>query len=193
LPLRTKKPFSLNVPSTQFEAALRALFPFTVLPFAPLLIFFALDFCFSSSSSLFGLQCSCSRSSFLFPTTTTTTTIIIIIISRRRRRSLRKKANAYLPSLRMKVPDHVYVLGHSYVYMSHVNKVQPIRVKMIRIAAIRVNFCLLLLSNGIIVGIGHTCNTMRVYHGTIITCATADSVCSLFPYPPPPQPALPHM
>jgi hypothetical protein len=72
----------------------------------------------------------------------------------------------------------------SLIYMSHVNKVQPIRVKMIHIAAIRVNFCLLLLSNGISVGIGHTCNTMRVYHDTIITCATADSFCSLFPYPP---------
>jgi hypothetical protein len=24
------------------------------------------------------------------------------------------KVNVYLPSLRMKVPDHVYVLGHSY-------------------------------------------------------------------------------
>jgi hypothetical protein len=67
--------------------------------------------------------------------------------------------------------------------MSHVNKVQPIHVKMIRIAAIRVNFCLLLLSKGINVGIGHTCNTMRVYHDTIITGATADSFCSLFPYP----------
>jgi hypothetical protein len=75
--------------------------------------------------------------------------------------------------------------------MSHVNKVQPIRVKIIRIAAIRVNFCLLLLSNGINVGIGHTCNTMRVYHNTIITCATADSFSSLFPYPP--KPARPHM
>jgi hypothetical protein len=71
----------------------------------------------------------------------------------------------------------------SLIYMSHVNKVQPIRVKMIRIAAIRVNFCLLLLSNGINVGIDHTCNTMRIYHDTIITCATADSFSSLFPYP----------
>jgi hypothetical protein len=26
----------------------------------------------------------------------------------------RRKRNVYLPSLRMKVPDHVYVLGHSY-------------------------------------------------------------------------------
>jgi hypothetical protein len=72
----------------------------------------------------------------------------------------------------------------SLIYMSHVNKVKLIRIKMIRIAAIRVNFCLLLLSNGINVGIGHTCNTMRVYHDTIITRATADSFCSLFPYPP---------
>jgi hypothetical protein len=24
------------------------------------------------------------------------------------------KVNVYLPSLRMKIPDHVYVLGHSY-------------------------------------------------------------------------------
>jgi hypothetical protein len=54
---------------------------------------------------------------------------------------------------------------------------------MIRIAAIRVNFCLLLLSNGISVGIGYICNTMHVYHDTIITWVTADSFCSLFPYP----------
>jgi hypothetical protein len=79
----------------------------------------------------------------------------------------------------------------SLIYMSHVNKVQPIRVKMLRIAAIRVNFCLLLLSNDINVGIGHTCNTMRVYHDTI-TWATADSFCSLFPTPSP-HLALPHM
>jgi hypothetical protein len=38
-------------------------------------------------------------------------------------------------------------------------------------------FCLLLLSNGINVGIVHTCNTMRVYHDTIIKCATLDSFC----------------
>jgi hypothetical protein len=39
----------------------------------------------------------------------------------------------------------------------------------------------------------HTCNTIRVYHDTILTCATVDSFCSLFPYPFPPQAALPHM
>jgi hypothetical protein len=71
----------------------------------------------------------------------------------------------------------------SLTYMSHVNKVRPIRVKMIGIAATRVNFRLLLLPNGINVGIGHTCNTMRVYHDTIITCATVDIFSSLFPYP----------
>jgi hypothetical protein len=51
---------------------------------------------------------------------------------------------------------------------------------MLRIAAIHVNFCLLLLSNGISVT---RCNTMRVYHDTIITWASADSFCSLFSYP----------
>jgi hypothetical protein len=48
-------------------------------------------------------------------------------------------------------------------------------------------FCLLLLSNGINVGIGHACNTMGIYHDTIIKFATLDSFCffcSLFPYPP---------
>jgi hypothetical protein len=44
-------------------------------------------------------------------------------------------------------------------------------------------FCLLLLSNGINVDIGHTCNTMRVYHDTIMTCALADSFCLLVPNP----------
>jgi hypothetical protein len=71
----------------------------------------------------------------------------------------------------------------SLIYMLHVNKVQPIRIKIIRKAAIRVNFCLLSLFNGINVGIGRTCNTMRVYHDTIITCVTTDSFCLLFPYP----------
>jgi hypothetical protein len=38
----------------------------------------------------------------------------------------------------MKVPDHLYVLGDIYrVYMSHVNKVQLIRVKIICVAVIR--------------------------------------------------------
>jgi hypothetical protein len=27
---------------------------------------------------------------------------------------IKEKVNVYLPSLRMKVPDHVYALGHSY-------------------------------------------------------------------------------
>jgi hypothetical protein len=31
-----------------------------------------------------------------------------------RGRGTKIKVNVYLPSLRMKVPDHVYVLGHSY-------------------------------------------------------------------------------
>jgi hypothetical protein len=105
-------------------------------------------------------------------------------------RRLRKKRKS-IPSIFKDESTGSCICLRSLIYMSHVNKVQPIRVKRIRIAAIRVNFCLLLLSNGINVGIGHTCNTMRVYHDTIITWATADSFCSLFPYPP--QPALPHM
>jgi hypothetical protein len=38
-------------------------------------------------------------------------------------------------------------------------------------------FCILSLFNSINVGIGHTCNTMRVKHDTIITCATAECFC----------------
>jgi hypothetical protein len=49
----------------------------------------------------------------------------------------KQKVNVYLPSLRMKIPDHVYVLGHSYTCHALI-KYNRIRVKMIRIAAIRV-------------------------------------------------------
>jgi hypothetical protein len=48
----------------------------------------------------------------------------------------KNKVNVYLPSLMMKVPDHVCLRRR--IYMSHVNKVQPVRVTMICIAAIRV-------------------------------------------------------
>jgi hypothetical protein len=57
-----------------------------------------------------------------------------------------RKVNVYLPSLMMKVPNHLYVLDDTY--MSHVNKVQPIRVKMICIAAIRVT-CMKDLISGV--------------------------------------------
>ena len=80
----------MSGPSTQYEAALKAFLPLTFLSFAPPLIFFAVDLFFSSSSSLFGLECSWSRSSFLFPSTTTTTTTTTM----RRRRSLRKNLEA---------------------------------------------------------------------------------------------------
>jgi hypothetical protein len=93
---------------------------------------------------------------------------------------IKKKVNVYLPSLRMKVPDHVYVFGSLLLQLQLTFQ-----------SVLFIVFCLLLLSNGINVGIGHTCNKMRVYHDTIITCSTADSFCSLFPYPL--QPALPHM
>jgi hypothetical protein len=54
-----------------------------------------------------------------------------------RSQSTKIKVNVHLPSLRMKVPDHVIL--RSLIYMSHVNNVQPIRVKIIRIAAVADN------------------------------------------------------
>jgi hypothetical protein len=47
-------------------------------------------------------------------------------------------------------------------------------------------FCILSLFNGIDVDIGQTCNTMRVKHDTIITCATADCFCLYLCSPTPP-------
>jgi hypothetical protein len=52
------------------------------------------------------------------------------------RKNVEKVKNVYLPSLMMKVPDHLCLRRH--IYMSHVNKVQPVRIKMKCIAAIRV-------------------------------------------------------
>jgi len=117
LPLKTKEQFPLNVPPTQFEAVLRAFLPLTFLSFAPLLIFFAIDLCFSSYYLPFGLQCSWSRSSFLFPSTTTTITITIIIITRRRRRrsSLRKNLEA-IPGKHSTDPlQKTAILGTSHI------------------------------------------------------------------------------
>jgi hypothetical protein len=53
--------------------------------------------------------------------------------------------------------------------------------------------CVLSLFNGIDVGIGHTCNTMRVKHDTIIICATADCFCLYLCSPTPPTTRPPHM
>jgi hypothetical protein len=73
------------------------------------------------------------------------------------------------------------------MYMSDLRHIHNPVLSSLKMEGIRlvlfIVFCLLLLSNGINVDIGHTCNTMWVYHDTIITCATADSFCSLFPYP----------
>jgi hypothetical protein len=80
--------------------------------------------------------------------------------------SYQEKVNVYLPSLRMKVPDHVYVFGSLLL-----------QYQLTFQSVLFIVFCLLLLSNGIDVGIDHTCNTMRVYHDTIIKCATLDSFC----------------
>jgi hypothetical protein len=140
-----------------------------------------------------------------------------------------RKVNVYLPFLMMKVPNHLYVFAillpcisfYAYwlyfIYVWHVY-VSPKTYKWFSTFIIKDGrytftfvFCLLLLSNGINVDIGHTCNTMCFYHDTIMTCALADSFCSLVLNPkppttrapthvltqwfptPPPQPALPHM
>jgi hypothetical protein len=76
--------------------------------------------------------------------------------------------NVYLPSLRMKLPDHVYVLGHSYTcytYSCYAYHFYAFRLYFINVWHV------------------YECNTMHVYHNTIITWATADSFFSLFPYP----------
>jgi hypothetical protein len=41
------------------------------------------------------------------------------IIIRKDLSVMAKKKNVYLPSLKMKVPDRVYVLGHSYTYYTY--------------------------------------------------------------------------
>jgi hypothetical protein len=58
--------------------------------------------------------------------------------------------------------------------------------KMKGIRLVYFAFCIPSLFNGIDVGIGHTCNTMRVKHDPIITCATADCFCLYFCSPTPP-------
>jgi hypothetical protein len=78
------------------------------------------------------------------------------------------KKKIYLPSLRMKVPEHVYVLGHSYIcytYSCYAYHFYAYRLYFINVWYV------------------YECNTTRVYHDTIITWVTADSFCSLFPYP----------
>jgi hypothetical protein len=62
----------------------------------------------------------------------------------------------------------VYVLGHSYTcytYSCYAYHFYAYRLYFINVWHV------------------YECNTMRVYHDTIITWATADSFCSLFPYP----------
>jgi hypothetical protein len=109
----------------------------------------------------------------------------------------------------MKVPNHLYVFAILllcisfyvywlyFIYVWHIY-VSPKTYKWFGTFIIKDGrytftfvFCLLLLSNGINVDIGHTCNTMRFYHNTIMTCALADSFCSLVPPKPPPPPPPP--
>jgi hypothetical protein len=43
--------------------------------------------------------------------------------------AVKRKVNVYVPSLMMKVPDHLYVLGDTYT-CHMLLKVQPIRIKI---------------------------------------------------------------
>jgi hypothetical protein len=70
------------------------------------------------------------------------------------------------------------------IYMSDLRHIHDPALSSLKMEGMRlllfIVFCLLLLSNGFNVDIGHTCNTMLVYHDTIIKCATLDSFCVLF-------------
>jgi hypothetical protein len=100
----------------------------------------------------------------------------------------KKKVNLYLPSLMMKVLNHLYVLGDTYTchvlllcisflrvlvvlylcvtYMCRLRHICDSVLSSLKMEGIRlllfIVFCLLLLSNDINVGIGHTCNMMCV-------------------------------
>jgi hypothetical protein len=69
----------------------------------------------------------------------------------------------------MKVPDNVYVLGHSYTCYTY-------SCYAYHFYAYRLYF--------INVWHAYECNSMRVYHATIITWATADTFVHCFPTPP---------
>jgi hypothetical protein len=72
-----------------------------------------------------------------------------------------------IPSIFNDKSTESFICLMRHIYMSHVNKVQPVRIKMICIAAIRV-----------------TC--MKVFVSVVKILLKAFFFCSLFPYPPPP-------
>jgi hypothetical protein len=76
-----------------------------------------------------------------------------------------------IPSIFNDENTESFICLRRHIYMSHVNKVQPIRVKIICIAAIRV-----------------TC--IKDFVSVVKILLIAFFFCSLFPYPPAPQSAL---
>jgi hypothetical protein len=74
-----------------------------------------------------------------------------------------------IPSIFNDESTETFICLRRHIYMSHVNKVQPIRVKMICIAAIRV-----------------TC--MKDFVSVVKILLKAFFFCSLIPYPPPHNP-----
>jgi hypothetical protein len=77
-----------------------------------------------------------------------------------------------IPSIFNDESTESFICLRWHIYMSHVNKVQPIRVKMVCLAAIRV-----------------TC--MKDFVSVIKILLKAFFFCSLFPYLPPPPPHNP--
>jgi hypothetical protein len=76
-----------------------------------------------------------------------------------------------IPSIFNDESTDSFIWLRRHIYMSHVNKVQPIRVKMMCIAEIRV-----------------TC--MEDFVSVVKILLKAFFFCSLFPYPPPPPSAI---
>jgi hypothetical protein len=80
-----------------------------------------------------------------------------------------RKKSKRIPSIFNDESTESFICLRRHIYMSHVNKVQPIRVIMICIAAIRV-----------------TC--MKDFVSVVKILLKAFFFCSLFPYPPSPPP-----
>jgi hypothetical protein len=80
-----------------------------------------------------------------------------------------KNKSKRIPSIFKDESTESFICLMRHIYMSHVNKVQPIRVKMICIAAIRVR-------------------CMKDFVSVVKLLLKAFFFCSLFSYPPPPNP-----
>jgi hypothetical protein len=77
----------------------------------------------------------------------------------------KKKKSKRIPSIFNDESTELFICLRRHIYMSHVNKVQPMRVKMICIAAIRVK-------------------CMKDFVSVVKILLKAFFFCSLFSYPP---------